>query len=366
MSVTYASKYSPIVDERFKEAAITNGAVNSDYDWNGVRSVIVYEVDTSPMNDYTASGSNRYGTASELGNGTQTMLVAMDRSFTFTIDKKNANDTAMAMEAGAALRRQIDEVVIPEIDTYRFAKMLFSAGKIDGTAITTSNAMSKFLDARAQLRKNKVPLAGIIAYVTTDFYKKIMQDATFVKASDAGFKVVQDGQVGRVGSIPVIEIPDEYLGGASFILTHPVATTAVAKLEEYKVHDNPPGISGYLVEGRINYDAFVRNNKKGAIYAQIAGFSTVSTAGTATKTVLSTTDIDLAIALKAGFVLKYYAAAASGYTAKVVGDDCSALTTYVPASEIVVTATHKVQLILCDAAGLAVVPGTAVVAVLGS
>ena len=173
MAVNYATKYGNLIDEKFAEASLTDVAVNSDYDWNGVQSVVVYDVNTAPMNDYTASGSNRYGTPAELGNGTQTMTVGMDRSFTFTIDRKNYNDTQMSMEAGKALSRELEQVAIPEVDIYRLARMIVSAGGIDGTAITNSNAYEKFLDARAALRKNKVPIGGVIAYVSTDFYKKI-------------------------------------------------------------------------------------------------------------------------------------------------------------------------------------------------
>ena len=43
---------------------------------------------------------------------------------------------------------------------------------------------------------------------------------------------------------------------------------APAKLEDYKIHQDPPGISGSLVEGRVNYDAFVLDNKKSALYYQ--------------------------------------------------------------------------------------------------
>ena len=45
-----------------------------------------------------------------------------------------------------------------------------------------------------------------------------------------------------------------------------MATTSPVKLSEYKIHDNPPGINGWLVEGRVYYDAFVLENKKSAIY----------------------------------------------------------------------------------------------------
>ena len=38
--------------------------------------------------------------------------------------------------------------------------------------------------------------------------------------------------------------------------------------EDYTIHENPPGISGSLVEGRICYGAFVLDNKVKAIYYQ--------------------------------------------------------------------------------------------------
>lgn len=52
------------------------------------------------------------------------------------------------------------------------------------------------------------------------------------------------------------------------MIAHPVATVAPTKLEDYRIHQDPPGISGDLVEGRICYDAFVLDNKKAAIYYQ--------------------------------------------------------------------------------------------------
>ena len=34
----------------------------------------------------------------------------------------------------------------------------------------------------------------------------------------------------------------------------------------YRIHDDPPGISGWLIEGRTIYDAFVLNEKRNALY----------------------------------------------------------------------------------------------------
>ena len=68
----------------------------------------------------------------------------------------------------------------------------------------------------------------------------------------------------NVQKIPATRLPD----GFGFMIAHPSATVAPVKLEDYKVHSDPPGISGSLVEGRICYDAFVLDNKVKAIYYQ--------------------------------------------------------------------------------------------------
>lgn len=72
--------------------------------------------------------------------------------------------------------------------------------------------------------------------------------------------------------VPANRLPKDF----GFLIAHPCATVAPTKLEDYKIHEDPPGISGSLVEGRIAYDAFVLENKVNAIYyqAQSAGQDT--------------------------------------------------------------------------------------------
>jgi hypothetical protein len=75
------------------------------------------------------------------------------------------------------------------------------------------------------------------------------------------------GQVGEVDGVKIVMVPSIYLpANTEFIVTNPIATVAPKKLEDYKTHDNPPGINGWLVEGRMIYDAFVLKNKVNAIY----------------------------------------------------------------------------------------------------
>jgi hypothetical protein len=162
MSVTLASKYSDKVDERYKLKSLTDSAVNQDYDWAGVNAVVVYNVAVPTLNNYTRSGTSRYGTPGELDNTPTTYTLSQDKSFTYTIDRGNWSETQYAMEAGRSLARTVDEVVVPFVDMYRLGVLNTTAHTTKNhtptiAAITSSNAYSIFLEAQALLDNAKVP-----------------------------------------------------------------------------------------------------------------------------------------------------------------------------------------------------------------
>ena len=239
-------------------------------DFDGVNKVNVYSVETVPLNDYDINAkSNRYGTPVELGNDVQTLELTQDKSFTFSIDRKNATDTMMAMSAAKALARELKEVVTPTIDRYRIAKYTAEAlaAHTKEETLTTETAYSAFLEGSMVLFDAKVPTEGRIAFVTSAYYKAIKLDKNFVSSGDKGQEIAVTGAVGTIDKTTIIVAPADYfVKGTNFIICHPMAMTSPVKLADYKIHENPQGINGWLVEGRIYYDAFVLNNKKAAIY----------------------------------------------------------------------------------------------------
>ena len=271
MAQNLAAKYSDKVDERYKLKSLTDSAVNQDYDWAGVNTVNVYNVAVPSMNNYSRSGSTRYGSATDLGTTLTSYTLSRDRSFTFVIDRGDWSESMYVTESGKALARTIDEVVVPEIDLYRLSVMNISAHSTkqhttDLSATSTSNAYSNFLDAQRILSNNKVPLTGRVCFITPTYYNNIKRDSSFSKNADLAYSDLKNGQIGEVDGVPLIMVPASYMPfDTDLILVHPSAVTAPLKLEDYKIHDNPPGINGYLVEGRVIYDAFVLTAKTGAI-----------------------------------------------------------------------------------------------------
>lgn len=160
-----------------------------------------------------------------------------------------------------------------EIDAYRLAAMATAAVANGGTpatptAITAENAYSSFLTMMEYFADNKVPQNNINVWVSPAFYSFLKLDNSFILASDLGQKMLVNGQVGEIDGARIIRVPSTYLPeNTAFIGAHPAATVFADKLEDYKTHDNPPGINGWLVEGRVIYDAFVLTSKLKAVYS---------------------------------------------------------------------------------------------------
>lgn len=272
MAVNLATKYSSKVDERFKLKSLTEAATNQDYDWDGVNAIKVYSIPTVAMGTYSRTGLARYGTAAELDDTVATYTLTRDRAFTFAIDKGNKMDSMNVRDAGKALARQHDEVVVPEIDIYRLAALVTAAaangGRPTAANITAANAYTSFLTANAYLDENKVPMGGRVAFCTPTYYNFLKLDPAFLSANEIAQEKKINGQIGEVDGVPIVKAPSTYFATKTpFIITHKSAMVAPKKLQDYKIHNNPPGINGDLVEGRVIYDAFVLATRVKAMYA---------------------------------------------------------------------------------------------------
>lgn len=275
--IDYAKKYASEVDERFKEGAKSNGVVNQNFDWIGAKTVEVYSVSTATMNDYARTGTgNRFGAIEDLNAETQELVLSKDRSFVFAIDKLQGDETANALEAGKALARQIREKIIPEVDTHRFTVMAAKAGNNATLALTADNIYDEILDGVAALDDAEVPVVGRQIVVNSATYKLMKANAAKTSGMTLETEGItteqrEKGVVAILDDMEVIKVPSSRLVVANFgfMLAHPLATTGPVKLAEYRIHKDPPGVSGSLVEGRVAYDAFVLDSKVDAIYLHV-------------------------------------------------------------------------------------------------
>ena len=275
MAIDLVTQYLPYVDELFTTESKKSLLTNQDLSWTGAHTVKVYKVTTASMNDYGRTGPaagewSRYGQVQGLDATTEEFTLKKDRSFTFAVDKLDKDETGGTLAAASALARQVREVVIPEVDTYVYGVMAAGAGhKPTAVTLTKTNIYEQIITANNTLDNAEVPETGRVIVVTPDVYLLMKQCKDIVMETDIGNDLRLKGVISNLDGAYVIKVPKMRLpADFGFMIAHPVATVAPTKLEDYKTHQDPPGISGELVEGRICYDAFVLGNKAKAIYYQ--------------------------------------------------------------------------------------------------
>ncbi len=274
MAINLATKFLPYVDEKFSTESKKSILTNQDFNWTGAKTVKVYKISTSEMNDYDRPGTggnwSRYGQVNGLDAVTEEFTLKKDRSFTFAIDKLDSDETVRNLQAASALERQIREKVVPEVDAYVYGVMCENAGtKPAAKGLTKTDIYTDILAGNQALDNAEVPETGRILVVTPDVYVLLKQCKDITMETDIGNDLRIKGVIAMIDGAMVIKVPKNRLPEKfGFLIAHPCATVAPTKLEDYKIHEDPPGISGSLVEGRIAYDAFVLENKAKAIYYQ--------------------------------------------------------------------------------------------------
>lgn len=268
MAINLASKYEQKVAERFSHQSVTDSHAGKDYEFTGVQSIKIYTVDVVEMTDYARSGTNRFGNLTELGDTVQEMVLTKDRAFTFSIDQGNAKQQFNIKQASKSLKRQIDEVVTPEIDIYRLAAWAVSAGKIEATgALSSANVLEKILTASTGMNNLFVPKNNRALFIKESVYLRCKLATQIVGVDKLAESAIVNGSVGKIDKMSVIPVPDSYFpDGVNFIIKYKGCTVDPIQLKTYRVLKNQRGVDGDVVEGRIIYDSFVIDTRKNGIY----------------------------------------------------------------------------------------------------
>lgn len=260
MGINYATQYQSKVAERFKKASLTDAACGHDYKFLGARSIVVQSVNTVPLNDFdrTAAG-NRFGPVVSLGDTKQEMQMGVDKGFAFDIDAGDQSDQAIEKSAGKALRRQIDEVVIPFIDQTRFTKWAAGAGTVKtGSKPTKTTILGNIIDLGGAMSNALVPEEGRTLYVPIRNYTLLVQADAVVNLEKMGQQAVQYGQVGIIDRNKVVPVPDGWFPeDVEFMIKYKNCTVDPVKLANYHIRKDVQGYDGPVVEGRVYFDSFV-------------------------------------------------------------------------------------------------------------
>ena len=290
MAINLHVKYSDKMQEMFYQNSFIKGRLNNEHSFSGVRTVKVTTALTVPMVDYTRSGTNRYGTPTDMQDVVQELTLSQDKGFSLVIDKGDNSDQSFMKSAGKMLNLQLREQAIPTMDKYCFKQLGIKAGKITGnsTALTSANVCDRISTGTAYMDEKSVPADGRILYISPAIYKLLKLSDEFMGVEKIANKALRKGEVGNYDNMTVVKVPSGTLGeNINFMIVYKNAATAPIKISDTKIHKDPPGISGHLLEGRQYYDCFVFGAKCDGVYVEVntaSGKGVVLTAPTVSAT----------------------------------------------------------------------------------
>ena len=274
MAVNLAQKYSSVLDQVFTAGSYTDKYVNKKYEFDGVQTINVYTVTTVEPTNYKRSDTgDRFGGNNELQNVVTPYTLNNDKSFKIVIDRGNYEQTALAEKAGAVMKAEMEERVIPMIDADRLKAAAAGATAVSQAITAGNNAYTDILKAEAFLDEDKAPVEGRALFVTPGYYNTIKEYITTTMHADTySSKLISRGYVGELDGIPVVKVPTSYFPTkTNAVLWHRDALLGAKQIMNTRIKTDSELVDGTLLLGRFIYGSFVLNGKKKSVASIVSG-----------------------------------------------------------------------------------------------
>lgn len=284
-TIHFSEKYKEALMKGFDKKSETDSLFSHDLDmeFSGVKTVHVTSLKTEPMQDYdrsvTVGTGSRYGATKEVGDEVQTFTMTQDKSLSLSIDKGNNAEQFNMKKAGAVMKAERDERIVPEIDTYRLNKWAKEAGihYALAAAPTKENIVSQIIALHNEMLDAGVP-DQITLVISRTYLPALKLSNEWTALDSLGGKTLPKGTIGEFDGMPVKPMTSKRMpDNVPFMLLYKGSIISPKKINDFKGHVDPPGLSGDLLEFRMIYDAFVLGKKcKGCAAACLPGTVTAT------------------------------------------------------------------------------------------
>lgn len=268
MSVNLASKYSSKLDQLFAKGSYTDAAVNQNYDFDGVRTVNVYTVTTTPLVNYNREETgDRFGGNNEIQDTVASYTLTNDKAFKLVIDRGNYEQQALAKKAGIVLRAEMDEQVIPAIDADRIAAGAAAATATSQAVSAGADVYADFMKANAYLDEAKAPTSNRFGFVTPQMYVAIKSKiVSTVNANAYNDKLLPRGFVGELDGVNIVVVPQSYFPtNVKCVIWHKDALLGAKQIMKTRIITESELVDGSVLTGRFIFGSFALDAKKKAI-----------------------------------------------------------------------------------------------------
>lgn len=302
MAINLITKYGSTLDKGFGAKSLTAGKASTRYTWDGAQGIKVLHTLPAPLNDYNQSASsNRFGTPTDVQDALQYMKIRKMKSYSNIIDATHNSMQDMLKSAGAWMKQQDEEVVIPYVDAYNLNEWAHNAGQnVSVASVSKTTIIEALLDMEVALNNKRVPKNMRWTYVPETSMKYIRLASEWNGCDGLVTKVLANGHVGNFSTLQLVPVPDADMPANCYALAARQGSVfAPTKLSIARIHRTPQGYAGHLMEALRVFDAFVDYAQCDGVVALIKSSEketapTVSVAGQITvasgKTVKYTLD----------------------------------------------------------------------------
>lgn len=274
MAINLTTKYADQIEKAFTRESYLKPHCKAKVDLIGAKSCRVYMLNTTPVVDYVRSGDKRYGELQDVQDTVLEYTMTQDKAFNGVVDKGDASEQAITGKAGQWLRQQMREQCVPTADKYGFSRIA-ALGHVAGVSAepAKNTIVGMLADAMVYMDEHKVPESGRVAFIRAKDYPNIIRSDEWSGLDSLAGKQLPTGTVGQVFGFTVIKVPSSYFPENVYLITALESALAFPyKINDTKIHEDPVGVSGAVIEGRQTYDTFVLGSKADAVYtAGLAG-----------------------------------------------------------------------------------------------
>ena len=314
MAINLATKYSKKIVDKFYTDSVILGKTSKEYDWDGVESIKVWTITTRAPGNYAKPSSNtssgastsRYGYTYEVEDTIQTMKLEQDKAVSLSVDKGNNTEQMLIKNAGIVMARELREQFVPMFDKHCLAKWSGQYGEsasvpswaslvqtavhadipvesydttVSGTSVHVPGIVECISNGVTAIRNYGTDVSDAYCYIGETLFAKLLLAPEFLNIDKLGERNLERGVMGKVRGLQIVPIPDSYLSKSTntelkknlnFLIVKKSVVLAPTKIKDAKVHQDPPGISGALLEVRWLYDAFALDTKAKGIFVDKA------------------------------------------------------------------------------------------------
>lgn len=288
MAITLHDKYRKQLTKALEYASVLSGKTSDEYEWVGVNEIHLTSIKTVPLTDYNrASTGNRYGTLTEVEDENQNMRLQWDRSAPLVVDKGNYQEQNMLKKAGAVIRDEMNEQVKPELEQKALNEWAKNAGQYL-TVTDDDNGASLLIDLmkiEAAMANARIPKTERFAAVDANLFPYIRSGLT--NLDNVTDRMMFQGVVGRVGTLNIIEVPHADMPANVHVLAWWKRAVVDPKtIDEAKVITDSEMVSGFKINMRFRFGAFVVGKYAMGVVALVASSSQATAVTPTTARVL--------------------------------------------------------------------------------